>query len=202
MTAKQRKDYEVFVAALKASQTGLTVKRVAARGVTKRKLDTSASRTKHACRSPGRGCSHSTILELWNYCDLWLEDRKCDYWRKFSCPKCGADGWESLTERESDDKRFGEEWVIEQGGECDHVPYDEYVLVTCQAVDVVENGKTVAVVEPDSYDPVDWLRYEYKRNGPDVDYRRPVAAFGTLFQSTTATTEESRALALAEGETN
>ncbi len=178
------------------------MKPVAIRGITKGKLKVSASGIKHARQSPGRGWSDSTIPELWNYCDLWLEDRKCDYWRKFPCPKCGADAWESLTERVTDDNGFGEEWVIEQGGECDHVPYDKYVLVTCQAVDVVENGKTVAVVEPDSYDPVDWLRYEYKRNGPDVDYRRPVAAFGTLFQATTATVVESRALALAEDETN
>lgn len=142
------------------------------------------------------------ILKLWNYIDIYSKQGKCDYWRKFPCPRCGGDAWESLTERKTRRNKFGEEWVMEQGGECDHVPYDKYVLVTCQGVDVDENGKTVATVEPDPTDPVYWLRYEciYRGDKLDVNDRGSLTVFGTLFQATTATTDESRALRIAEGE--
>jgi hypothetical protein len=142
------------------------------------------------------------ILKRWDYAELWSTRTRSDYWRKFPCPKCGADGWESLTERKTRRNKFGEEWVIEQGGECDHVHYDRYVLVTCQAVDVTESGRIVAIVEPDPGEPVYWLRYEsvYRDGKLDVDELGPLTVFGTLFQARTATTEESRALRIAEGE--
>jgi hypothetical protein len=109
---------------------------------------------------------------------------------------CGADAWESLTERKTRRNKFGEEWVMEQGGECDHVLYDRCVLVTCQAVGVYENGKSVANVEPDPGDPVYWLRDDEV----DLNDTGRMTVFGTLFQATTATVEQSRALRIAEGE--
>lgn len=153
-------------------------------------------RTEHSALCENSSLGHRDLLKLWDYSELWSIRGKSDYWRKFPCPGCGADAWESLTERKTRRNRFGEEWVMEQGGECDHVPYDRYVLVTCQAVGVYENGKSVATVEPDPGDPVYWLRDDEL----DVNDTGLMTVFGTLFQATTATVEESRALRIAEGE--
>ena len=115
-------------------------------------------RTKHSAVCENSSLGHRDLLKSWDYSELSSIRGKSDYWRKFPCPGCGADAWESLTERKTRRNRFGEEWVMEQGGECDHVPYERYVLVTCQAVGVYENGNSVATVEPDPGDPVYWLR--------------------------------------------
>lgn len=158
-----------------------------------------ATRNGHTARmTPDAVMKHLKVAEeichevhgKWD-CNLIEQRDDLSYRCKFPCPRCGKEARETMTRVITGKKIEDDKWLLHWSSKCRHVTGTDE-LVACVAVPVEENGVEVGVIEPVS--PPEWPRYEVSRNGR-TNYDLPCAWFGTLWQATHASLQNSRMLA-------
>ena len=132
------------------------------------------------------------VLDKWRASTI--SDSISGYVRKFSCPDCGGEAYETFRIIIPEDQVhawWGVEWTSNCGYVSDCLSSDDCSLVWYggrSLIGVEENGVVVGLVDPSFAPP--WRRYEAS-NMKTQTYAR----FGTLWQSLHASVDESRLLA-------
>jgi len=132
------------------------------------------------------------VQRNWDY--NLIKRQRGSYRCKFPCPECSKEAHETMTMVKTGTGIENEKWAFRWSSKCDHVKGEDKLVVAVE-VPVRENGVEVGMIEPVA--PPEWPRYEVSRNGR-TNYDLPCAWFGSLWQATHASLQDTRILALVQ----
>ena len=140
------------------------------------------------------GLDERMFLERWGCSFISRTEDPFSYVARFPCPECGADAFEMFVQVTDPSKAVARQfnlgpyelWTLRWTSACGHVRggTDEPACVT---TNIVENGRTIGVIEPVC--PPPWCRYE--KEGA----RGACVAFATRWQAEHASDAEFRMFA-------